>query len=290
MAEISPWAAVDPKAQIGADVRIGPFCVVGPDVIIGPGSHLMNNVTVQGITRIGANNVFYPNVVVGVAPQDLKYRGAPTETLIGATNVFRECCTVHRGTELGGGRTVVGSHNLFMVGVHIAHDCFLADKIILGNQTQLAGHVRVEEGAVVSALVGLHHFVTVGKYSYIGGLTPVRRDVPPFVKFDGDPNEVRAVNEEGLKRNGFSAQEIDQIKQAFRQLYRQGGDILSNLERLEATGGLNGHVQYLCGFLRASCAGRFGRYQELARRDNREDRRRRDPLEVRERPDGKEGS
>jgi len=266
MTEISKQAFVDPTAQVGGNVRIGPFCVVGPDVVIGDGCELMNNVTIQGITRIGANNVLYPNVVIGTAPQDLKYGGAPTETIIGCGNVFRENCTVHRGTELDRCKTVIGSENLLMVGVHIAHDCVVEDRVIVGNQTQLAGHVTIQNGAVVSALVGLHHFVTVGKFSYVAGLTPVRRDVPAFMKFSGDPNETRGVNEEGLRRNGFSKDDIAALKDGYRRLFR-GGSISAALDKLEAQDHLNEQVAYLCAFMRNSCANRFGRFRENARRD-----------------------
>jgi len=282
MSEISKLAVVDPSARIGAKVRIGPFCVIGPDVVLGDGCELFSNVVIEGHTRIGERNVFYQNVVVGVTPQDLKYEGAPTETIIGDDNVFRENCSVHRGTELGGGRTIIGSHNLFMVGVHIAHDCELEDRILIGNQTQLAGHVLIEEGAVVSALIGLHNFVSVGKYSYVAGLTPVRRDVPPFMKFSGDPNEVRGVNEEGLKRNGFGREDILEIKRAYRKLYRKDcNSIVASIEDLQGRDGLNVNVRYLCRFLQQSCGSRFGRYRETQRQDANEDRMRCDPFEVR---------
>jgi len=281
MSKISKWALVDPSAELGADVSIGPFCEIGPAVKIESGCELMNHVTIQGITRIGPNNVLYQNVVIGAAPQDLKYNGGPTETIIGSNNVFRENCTVHRGTELGEGRTVIGNGNLFMVGVHVAHDCIVEDNVLLGNQTTLAGHVRIEEGAVLSALIGIHHFVRVGKYSYIGGLTPVRRDVPPFVKFSGDPNAVRGINEEGLKRRKFSEAEIAALKQAFRRLFREGNSITEQLDQLEAEEDLVEHVRYLCRFLRESCQDRFGRYQEMARQDSRQDRQFRRPAELR---------
>lgn len=281
MTEISTLAVISPSARIGAQVRIGPFCVIGPNVQIGDGCELMNNVTVDGHTRIGESNVFYQNVVVGAAPQDLKYDGAPTETIIGSHNVFRENVTVHRGTELGLGKTVIGDNNLLMVAAHVAHDCILEDKILLGNESLLAGHVKIEEGAVVSALIGIHHFVTIGKFSYVGGLTPVRRDVPPFVKFDGDPNEVRAINEEGLKRHNFTEQDIVELKQAFRQLFRTGNNISENLKAMAETECLNGHVTYLCEFLQRSCNGRFGRYLETARKDERKHRRFRTPAELR---------
>jgi len=283
MTQISPLAVVDPAAQIGSEVRIGPFCVIGPEVVIGNNCNLMNNVTIEGVIRIGKNNFFYPNVVVGAAPQDLKYNGAPTRTEIGDNNVFRENTTIHRGTELGGGITRIGSGCLIMVGAHVAHDCLLDDGIILGNQVLLAGHVKIERGAVISAIVGVHHFVTVGKYSYVAAMTPVRRDVPPFMKFEGDPNEIRGVNEEGLKRNGFSEEDIKEIKNAYKKLYRQGNSISVNVDEMLAQKNLSEHVDYLCKFVRRSCDGRFGRDQETSRRDGSTNRRDRQPAEVRRR-------
>ena len=274
MSEISNLSVIHPAAVIAADVKIGPFCVIGPEVSLGPGCVLMNHVTLDGRARIGPHNIFYPNTVVGVAGQDLKYRGGPTETIIGAGNTFREAVTVHRGTELGCGQTVIGDHNLFMVAAHIAHDCIIGSHNIISNQTQLAGHVTIEDGAVLSALIGVHHFVTIGRFSYVGAMTPVRRDVPPFMKYEGDPNEVRGVNKEGLKRTGFTDEEIEQIERAYKALYRGEKDILSNLEQLESANGLNSHVKYLCQFVRSSCAGRFGRYRELLRRDQAADRQR----------------
>ncbi len=282
MSKISNLAVVDPSAQIASGVTIGPFCVIGPDVVISDGCELANNVTINGRTQIGRNNIFYQNAVIGEAPQDLKYNGEPTETIIGHSNVFRENCTVHRGTENGGGKTVIGDDNLFMAAVHVAHDCILADKILLGNQTLLAGHITIETGAAISALVGIHHFVTIGKFSYIGGITPVRRDVPPFVRFSGDPNKVRSVNSEGLKRNGFTEEEIDEIKQAFRQLFRRGDSIASNVQELLAQDNLGRHARYLCEFMQRSCHSRLGRYRETFRQDNPQDRLRRRPAEVRD--------
>jgi len=282
MSKISKWAVIDPSAKIASDVRIGPFCLIGPEVTIGAGSQLMNNVTIEGITRVGENNVFYQNVVIGAPPQDLKYDGAPTETIIGANNVFRENCSVHRGTELGGGQTIIGNGNLCMVAAHVAHDCILGDKILLGNQTLLAGHVRIEDAAVISALVGIHHFVTIGKFCYIAAMTPVRRDVPPFVKFAGDPNAVRGLNEEGLKRHNFSPADFNELKQAYRKLYRQRGSITKGLDELEAQSNLNGHVSYLCRFVRRSCQSPLGRYQETSRADENKHRHWRKPAEVRE--------
>jgi len=284
MSLISELAFVDPAAQLGQNVEIGPFCVIGPNVVIGDRCRLINSVSIKGHTHIGKENVFYQNSVIGVAPQDLKYQGSPTKTIIGDGNVFRENCTIHRGTELGGGVTQIGNYNLFMVAAHIAHDCTVQDKILLGNQTQLAGHVTIEQGAVISAMVGLHHFVTVGKFSYIGGLTPVRRDVPPFVKFAVDNQgapDVRGVNAEGLKRNGFSQDDIDQIKQCYRKLFRQGKNITEILKELQAQENINDHVTYLCDFVARSCQSRFARYKETVRQDTARDRLRKNAFEVR---------
>jgi UDP-N-acetylglucosamine acyltransferase len=282
MTEISPMAAIDSRAQLGIGVKIGPFCCVGPDVVIGDNCELIGHVSIHGATRIGSNNVFYPHTAIGMAPQDLKYEGSPTETIIGSHNVFRECATVHRGTELGGGRTVIGSHNLFMVGSHIAHDCILEDRILLANQVQLAGHVKIETGAVISALVGVHHFVRVGRFCYVGGLTPVRRDVPPFVKFSGDPNEVRGVNTEGLKRNGFSDEDVTAIETAYRTLFRKVKNLAAGIRQLQSQSNLNPHAAYLTEFIRQSTENRFGRYGENVRRDTPHQRQRRDSAEVRE--------
>jgi UDP-N-acetylglucosamine acyltransferase len=281
MTLISEQAVVDTSARIGSNVKIGPFCVVGPDVEIGDDCELISHVTIDGTTRIGRRNIFYQNVVIGVAPQDLKYRGGATVTVIGDDNVIREHVTVHRGTELGGGKTVIGNNNLFMVGCHIAHDCIVENNIVMANQAMLAGHVKIENYAVVMALVGIHHFVTVGQYSYIGGMTPVRRDVPPYMKFSGDPNEVRGVNEEGLKRHNFSDELIGRLKQMYRKLFRESNSISERLEELESTQDMNEHIKYLCDFMRNSCKGRFGRYLELSRQDSVEDRKNRTPLEIR---------
>ena len=282
MTEIHQFTVVDPAAKIGANVKIGPFCAIGPEVQLGDGCILYNNVTLTGRTRIGDHNVFYQNVVVGETPQDLKYRGQPTETIVGPRNVFRENVTIHRGTELGGGKTVIGEGNLIMASAHIAHDCILGSGILLGNASLLAGHVTIEDQAVISALVGIHHFVTIGRFSFVGGLTPVRRDVPPYVKFSGDPNEVRGLNEEGLRRRGLDETEIQALRDAYRELYRRGATLTAALDAIEAQPNRTEHVRYLCDFLRRSLTGRFGRFQETNRQDSRQDRSYRRPAEVRE--------
>ena len=284
MANISNMAVVDPSARIGSDVTIGPFCVIGPDVIIGDGCELKNSITVEGVTRIGKNNVIYPYAVIGIASQDLKYKGEPTLTIIGDGNVIRENTMIHRGTELGGGETVVGNDNFIMGGAHVAHDCVLADNILLGNQVMLAGHVKIETGAVISAILGVNHFVSIGKYSYVGAMSPVRRDVPPFMKVSGDPAEIRGVNVEGLKRNGFSEQDMADIKSAYKKLFRahkKGGCLEDELDKMSRENDLNENVHYLCDFVHKSCQSPNHRALEVLRTDTEADRVRRKPFEVR---------
>lgn len=284
MSNVSNMAVVDPSAKIGSDVTIGPFCVIGPDVIVGDGCELKNSITVEGVTRIGKNNVIYPYAVIGIASQDLKYKGELTLTNIGDGNVIRENTMIHRGTEMGGGETVVGNYNFIMGGAHIAHDCVLADNILLGNQVMLAGHVKIETGAVISAILGVNHFVSIGKYSYVGAMSPVRRDVPPFMKVSGDPAEIRGVNVEGLKRNGFSEQDMADIKFAYKQLFRaqkRGRCIEDALEELSHENDLNQNVRYLCEFVHKSCQSPNHRALEVLRTDTEADRVRRKPFEVR---------
>ena len=288
MSQIAEQASIHPSARIGEDVRVGPYCVIGPEVELGDGCELMNKVTLDGRTHIGRHNIIYPNCVIGSRPQDLKYQGSPTETIIGDRNVFRENVTVHRGTEMGGGKTVIGDENFIMVGAHVAHDCHLEDRILLSNAAMLAGHVKVESNVVISAMTGIHHFVTVGRHSYIGAYTPVRRDVPPYVKVNGDPPRVRGLNSEGLKRHGFTEQDLEELKETYKELFRtrrDGGSLAEDVERMRSTGTLGPHAQYLCDSVWRSCQSRFWRALEARRQDRFEDRLQHCPYEVRDNGD-----
>src|SRR3954471_535939 len=201
--KISPQAVVDPKAEIADDVEIGPFCVVGPDVKIGPGCRLLNSVTMVGITTVGKDNIFFPNSVIGTAPQDKKYKGAPTRLEIGNGNAFREAVTIHTGTEKGGGVTRIGDNNLYMVNVHVGHDCQFGSNCVLANNVMIAGHVVCGDNVSMMGVAGVHHFVTIGDFAYIGGAARIHHDVPPFVKIDGS-DQVRGLNSVGLQRAGYS--------------------------------------------------------------------------------------
>ena len=266
MTKIAPGAYIDPEAKIADDVEIGPNSYLGPSVVIGPGCKLYNNVTICGPTTIGSNNVFYPNSVIGADPQDLKYKGGPTELIIGSNNTFRENVTVNRGTEVGGGKTVVGNCNLFMAGVHIGHDCIIEDHVVAANNVLLGGHLKVERCAFLGGAAAIHHFCSIGRNAMIGGLSAVVADVPPFMICDGNHAVVRAVNVRGLVRNGFSEEQIESIKTAFKKLFRSG-KFLAGLEEMEQADG-DEHIKYLTDFMRRSFSGKHGRYLENLRCDS----------------------
>ncbi|MHC4441766.1 MAG: acyl-ACP--UDP-N-acetylglucosamine O-acyltransferase [Planctomycetota bacterium] len=272
-------AYVDPQARIGSDVSIGPHCYVGASVVLGDNCVLHNNVTITGNTTCGNGNVFFPNVVVGVVPQDLKFKGGDTRVEIGDDNSFRENVTVHSGTELAGGVTRIGSHNRFLVGTHIAHDVFVGNDCILSNYVQLAGHVHVEDKVTMGGIIGIHHFTTIGTLSYIGGLTRIVADVPPYMIVEGNPSRVRGYNETGMRRWGFDQDQIQGVREAYRILFggrgeEYGSSMIDRLSVLEQSPEVNGEVRYLCESIRRSLHdGVYGRYREIHRRDSDLDRK-----------------
>ncbi len=264
---IHPHAVVDPKAELAADVEVGPFCIIGPDVRIGPGCKLMNNVTVIGHTTIGANNVFFPNTVIGAAPQDKKFRGAPTHLEVGNDNLFREAVTLHLGTEKGGGVTRVGNSNMLMVNAHLGHDVQLGNNCVIANNCMLAGHVIVGDCVNMAGGVGIHHFVTIGEFAFLCGYSRIHHDVPPFVKIDG-ADVVRGLNRIGLERSGqFTAEDIDALEGAARELFYREKPFAVALAQFDTCNGLNRHVRRLVDFLRQRNLGRHGRYLEGRRNE-----------------------
>lgn len=282
MAQIHPLACVDPAAELGPDVAIGPFSYVGPGVRLGAGCRLGPHVTLLGPAEFGPRNVFYPGCVLGAAPQDLKYRGGPTRLVVGADNTFRELVTIHRGTEVdrqSGGVTRIGDHNLFMVGVHVAHDGDIGNHVIIANTVQIAGHVRLEDCVVIGGASAMHHFVTVGRNAYVAGMTRVTHDVPPYMKVLGYDQTVRGVNVEGLRRWRVPDESIARVKAAARLLFARRGAraplrIGEALREIEANGlSADEHVRYLVEFLRRKLAvGIYGRVREHYRSDRPEDR------------------
>lgn len=230
---IDPRAVVSARARIAPDAEIGPFTVIGPDVTIGPGCWIGPHVVINGPTVLGEGNRVYQFASLGEAPQDMKYRGEPTRLVIGARNIFRENVTVNRGTVTGAGETRIGNDNLILAYSHIAHDCVLGNHIIFSNVVQLAGHVQVGDWAIFSGYSGAHQFCRIGAHAFIGNNTSVIRDIPPYVLATGHPAEPRSVNIEGLKRRGFSEEQIRAIRNAYRVLYRSGLKLEETLEQLQ---------------------------------------------------------
>lgn len=257
---------VHPSARLAPDVQLGEKCVIGPDVTIGPGTKIGNRVTIVGHTTIGSGNIIDDDCILGVVPQDLKYRGAPALLVIGHNNKLHRMVTMHIGTEPGGFVTRVGNGNVFEEGAHVAHDCFVDDNTRIGKNVQLAGHILVQSGAVLEELVGLHHFVTFGKYARVTTHTPVRRDVPPYTIFgydtpDASQPSVNGINEAGIKAAKLSADEEADLRRALSELFEDETALQTKLEQLENMG-VEGEVAFLCEFCQQSLAGKFGRYRE----------------------------
>jgi UDP-N-acetylglucosamine acyltransferase len=219
---IHPTAVVDSTAELDSSVYIGPYAVIEAGVRIGADTRVEPHAVVSGPTTIGERNLIGSFAVVGGAPQDLSYKGEPTELIIGSDNQIREYASIHRGTPGGHMKTVIGNNNLLMAYTHIAHDCKLGDNIIMANVATLAGHVEVGDRASIGGLVAVHQFCRVGTFSYIGGVSGIGQDVPPYIIIAGTRNRTRisGVNKVGLKRNGFSRESIKQLDAAFRVIFR----------------------------------------------------------------------
>ena len=264
--KIHSTAIIHSGAEIGRDVEIGPFSVIGQNVEISHGTIIKNNVTVTGNTSIAEKNVFYPYSVIGSEPQDFKYRGEDTKLKIGRNNIIRECITINTGTEKGGGVTVIGDNNFFMACSHIAHDCIIDDNVLLANGVLLGGHVKVENFAKLMGYAAIQPFATIGQHSYVGGLTRIVQDVPPYMIVEGNPAKVRQVNTIGLERSGFSQELIHAIKDAFKQLFRSEtlnrNQILTKLENQE---NLLPEIKILINFFRDVDKGKSGRQRESLR-------------------------
>jgi UDP-N-acetylglucosamine acyltransferase len=262
---IADTACVDPRAELAEDVEIGPYCVIGPEVRIGRGTRLLSHVCLSGVTTLGEGNTLHPFCVIGGEPQDYSYRGSPTRVEIGDHNVIREGVTISRGSEKEEGVTRIGSHNYLMANVHIAHDCQLGDRVTIANGTLLGGHVHVESYANLSGGVGIHHFVTIGAYSFVGGQSRIFHDVPRFMLVDGNPSKVRCINIVGLKRNGITDEAIDALHEAHRLIYRAKMGVEQAEEILQAHGHFMAEVEALLQFVRAQHAGKHGRARERMR-------------------------
>ena len=259
--KIHPQAVVDTKAELAAGVVVGPGAVVGPDVVIGANTWIGPNSVLDGRLRLGRDNRVFPGACLGLEPQDLKYRGAPTEVVIGDGNTIRECVTINRATDEGE-RTVVGDRNLLMAYCHLGHNCELGNRIVMSNAIQVAGHVIIEDRAVIGGCLGIHQFVHVGTMAMVGGMTRVERDVPPYCLVEGHPGRVRGLNRVGLRRSGMGdrdgGREFKQLQEVWNLVYRSDLVIADALEQAKDQELLPA-ASHFCRFLGASIAkGRRG--------------------------------
>jgi len=250
---VHPTAVLDECAKVPASCQIGPYCVIGADVELGENCRLISHVAVEGPTRIGSNNVFFPFCAIGMAPQDVTYKGEPTRLEIGDHNEIRECVTINRGTIKGGGVTKLGSHLLVMAYTHIGHDCVIGDHAMLINGATIAGHVTVEEWAVVGALCPVHQFVRIGAHSYIGGGTTITQDVLPFSMTSAarDTNAY-GLNKVGLERRGFSKERIAKLHHAYKVLLASKMNTSQALAKLKAETDHGEDVEMLIRFIESA--------------------------------------
>jgi len=231
---IDARAVVSPQADIGAGVVIGPFSVIGAGVVIGAGTWIGPHVVISGPTRIGVDNKIFQFASVGEVPQDKKFKGEFSSLEIGDRNVIRECVTVNRGTQQGDGVTRIGNDNLLMAYSHVGHDCQLGNHIVLSNVATLGGHVEIGDYAIMGGLSAAHQFTKLGAHCFVANNGAVTRDVPPYVMAVGQPAEPHSINVVGLKRRGFSDEQIRNLKRAYRTLYRSGLKLKAALEQLES--------------------------------------------------------
>jgi UDP-N-acetylglucosamine acyltransferase len=259
--EIHPTAVVSPRAELGAGVRVGPYAVVEADVQIGDACEIGTHAVVKRYTILGARNRVFEHATLGGEPQDVKFRGEPSQLLIGDDNLIREYATLHRASGEGAA-TRLGHRNFLMIGVHVAHNCTVGDDNIFANDVALAGHIEIEDHAFLSNNVGCHQFVRIGRYAMVGGKAKIVQDVLPFFTTDGNPARVRGLNSVGLRRAGFSTESRRQLKHAYQLLFRASVPLAAALAELERMD--DEHVRHLAVFIRNSRrgftrAGRCGR-------------------------------
>ncbi len=249
MTDIHPTAIVAPGAELDTAVSVGPYAVIGTGVRIGAGSTVGAHAVVKGQATIGRDNRIFQFASIGEDPQDKKYNGEPTKLEIGDRNTFREFCTINRGTAQGGGVTRIGNDNWIMAYVHVAHDCVVGNDVIFSNNTTLAGHVRVDDHVICSGFTAVHQFCRLGAHSFLGGFAAVTRDVPPYIMVAGQPTAPHGINSEGLKRRGFTADQLRNLKEAYRILYREQLQLTEARARLAALAETQVELQILVDFI-----------------------------------------
>lgn len=246
-------AIIDPSARLADDVEVGPWTVIGPNVEVGSGTRINSHVVIKGPTKIGSGNHIFQFSSIGEDCQDKKYNGEPTELVVGDNNVFREGCTIHRGTIQDNSVTIIGSDNLFMANVHVAHDCVVGSNNILANNCAIAGHVQMGDNIILGGFTAVHQFCLIGSHSMCGAGTVVLKDIPAFVMSNGNSAQPHGINAEGLKRRGFSSEAIQNIKRAYKIIYRQGLKLDQAIEQLELMA--SPEIQLLTDSLKASTRG-----------------------------------
>ena len=254
MSQIHSSAVIETGAQIAEGCHIGPYCVIGANVTLGQGCTLHSHIVIDGHTELGEANTLYPFASIGLQSQDLKHSGGTTHTRIDAHNTFREYVTVHSATDEGGA-TVIGSHNNLLAYTHVAHDCQLGDHIVMSNVATLAGHVTVEDRAIIGGLAAVHQFCRIGTMSFIGGCSKVVQDIPPYMMADGNPATTRALNKEGLKRNEVSAESQAALKQAHRILFRENLTSTKGVDKTRAEVPASDEIEHLLTFIESSQRG-----------------------------------
>ncbi len=255
MSLIDPRAIIDPQAKLADDVEVGPWSIIGPDVEIGAGTVIGPHVVIKGPTVIGQHNRIFQFSSVGEDTPDLKYKGEATRLVIGDHNTIREGVTIHRGTVQDRSETTIGNHNLLMAYVHVGHDSVIGNHCILVNNTALAGHVWVDDWAILSGFTLVHQFCRIGAHSFSGMGTAIGKDVPAYVTVMGAPAEARSMNFEGLRRRGFSAEACAALRKAYKVVYRQGLTVDQALEALQAVEAEFPEVQVFTDSIRASTRG-----------------------------------
>jgi len=247
---IHPTAVIDPKAELADDVEVGAFSIIDAKVRIDSGTRIGPHAVITGRTTIGKNNHIFQFTSIGEQPQDKKYAGEDTELIIGDDNTIREMCTFSRGSAQGGGVTRIGSDNWIMACVHIAHDCILGDHIIMANNTSLAGHVTIGDHAILSGYSLIHQFCTVGEHSFTSFASYVNQSIPPYVTVAGEKARAKGINSEGLKRRGFTSEQINQVRRAYKVLYRESLPLEEATSRLIEMAENSPEIQPLVDFLK----------------------------------------
>ncbi len=255
MSLIDPLAIVDPSAVLADDVTVGPWTIIGPEVEIGAGSIIASHVVIKGPTRIGQNNHIYQFSSIGEDTPDLKYQGEATRLVIGDHNVIREGVTIHRGTVQDRSETTIGDHNLIMAYAHIGHDSVIGNHCILVNNTALAGHVHMDDWAILSGFTLVHQYCHIGAHSFTAMGTAVGKDIPAFITAAGNPAVARSMNFEGMRRRGFSEEAIQALRRAYKTVYRQGLTVDAALEKLADSEAQHPEVAVFCESIRQSSRG-----------------------------------